>query len=358
MSFGNRLRKYGRPFVYALTRLLGANYVMRHRNRKLIRIFVLHGVADYESEHCWVPLRDQFPLVKLVRLLEALVNEYNFVSLDHAVRIIKGIDPPMDNCAVLTFDDGYKNNFDVALPALRELSIPATFYVTTGFVESRKPFWFDRLDYVIQQAARYSPKFSIGDRRFEFADGDRVRLKEVYAELRDYCKTTYNCEDEFLRVLAKLAEDLEKLSSASLVDVLETDEWACIVSKAQLARVNKDELVTIGSHTVKHLRLKFADLEEVRYELRESSADLTRWTGDVVCHFAYPNGAYDEVTVKEVESAGYHSAVTSDSGMNAVGDSPFTLARLSLSPDLSLSEMLGRASGLEDVFTRLVRVAC
>jgi hypothetical protein len=82
---------------------------------------------------------------------------------------------------------------------------------------------------------------------------------------------------------------------------------------------------------------------------------LREWTGHNISHFAYPNGAYDEISIAEVAETGYESAVTSDAGMNAVGDNLYSLSRLNLNPDGTVSEILARASGLEDAVSGFLR---
>ena len=56
--------------------------------------------------------------------------------------------------ALLTFDDGYRDNFDVAVPTLKELNVPATFFIPTEFLESPKLPWWDHIAYVIKQTTR------------------------------------------------------------------------------------------------------------------------------------------------------------------------------------------------------------
>jgi len=66
--------------------------------------------------------------------------------MDEAIEILAGRKAGKPNLAVLTFDDGYRNNITYGLPILTKLNIPATIYVSSGHVKSQKPFWFDRPD--------------------------------------------------------------------------------------------------------------------------------------------------------------------------------------------------------------------
>ena len=334
---------------------LGANHIMRRKNRDRLRIFTLHGVADYDAPADWVPLRDQMHVVKLDAMLGKLCKKYRFLPIEQAVRMINGVEPAMENCAVLTFDDGYRNNFSVALPVLKKHRIPATFYIATDFVESRRPYWFDRLDYVIQKASKQQLCLRVRDHSFKLEDSERDKVREVYAQLRKFVKKEHNEEREFLGILNRLGGELESMSGTSLAEVIEGDPWTAVSSTNEIADAARDDLVTIGSHTVNHLRLACAEIDEVRRELRMSKAKLQEWTGSDVRHFAYPNGEYDAQSMREVEAAGYDSAVTSFDGMNSIGCNVFALSRQNLSPNSSVSEMLARASGLEDAVVGAIR---
>lgn len=334
--------------------LVGINRVFQNQSSECVRVFTLHGVADYSKNHNWVPLRHQMDQARLRQILTALSRHYRFVDMDEAVAVIRGEQPAANNVAALTFDDGYRNNFTQALPVLESLNLPATFYIATAFVTSRQPFWFDRLDYALQVLAE-TQVFQVGGREFSFGPGSRERLRANYASLRRHCKRVFDDEEEFVAALSGLAAQLEDVAGQSLASVIEDDHWACVASTKELRAAAEHPLVTIGSHTVNHLRLSCATDAAIATELSHSKAQLEQWTGQEVCHFAYPNGDYDNRCIAAVKHAGYRSAVTSDHGMNQVGKEIAALDRIDISPDRRPAEMLARASGLEDSLGGFVR---
>ena len=272
--------------------------------------------------------------------------------MDEATAILKGDVTPIDNAAVLTFDDGYLNNFTQALPVLREFGIPGVFYVATGVVESRKPYWFDRLDFVLQAVAGRGIEIELDGRKFDFDSDTRSEVVAEYARVRAFCKKNYTDDRKFAAALDDLAADLERETGVSLDVARQEDPWASVVSNTAIRGFAQEELVSFGGHSVSHLRLSCSTLDKVRFELEESKRKIEEWSEKECKHFAYPSGAYDEASAKAVERGGYLSAVTSDFGFNAVGDDVFTLKRVSIAVDWNRPQLLARASGLEMAIMR------
>jgi len=339
--------------AYWLLNLAGLNAYFRRNHRSKLRIFMLHGVANCAVEHEWLPLRQQLDVQDFERIVRRLSKDYHFITMDDAAKMIMGEIPLVDNAAVMSFDDGYLNNFTQALPVLRRHRVPGVFYCATGAIKSREPFWFDRLDYVLQAASEQGVEFLLAGKRFVFESTERQVMTDKYAELRIHCKKSFPDDMEFTRALDELAQDLEQKTGKSLRAVFENDEWAAVISIDDMAKYSAEDFVTIGGHTISHKRLSFSTEVEITDELSKSKGQIEQWSDRPCLNFSYPNGAYDDVSVELVKAAGYHSAVTSDFGFNAVGDDVFTLRRLSIVVNSSESELLARASGLEEAITSL-----
>ena len=334
--------------------LVGLNALFRARNKQKIRLFALHGVGSYSGAHSWVPIRPQHDVGELEQILKELCRHYRFISIGEATEIISGRSRPVDNAAVLTFDDGYLNNFTQALPVLRKFNVPGVFYVASGLVETRQPYWFDRLDFVLQVAAKQGVSVELAGRTFAFYETDRAAIEKTFAELRAHCKKNFPDDRLFAAAMSDVAASLEASTGVSLAAVLEGDEWACVVSAQDIGRYAEDGLVTFGGHTVSHLRLSCSSQEDVARELQESKQKIEEWSGRPCVDFSYPNGDYDDASIAAVKFAGYRSAVTSDAGMSSSGDDVLAISRLSLPVSFSLAELRARASGLEEAATRLV----
>lgn len=349
----SELYRAARQVAYWSWNLLGVNAIFRRRNRDKIRIFTLHGVGDFEGKHDWLPLRQQLDVRDLRRALKILTPHYHFISMDDAAAIVAGKLAPIDNAAVLTFDDGYLNNFTQALPVLREFGVPGVFYIATGLIESRRPFWFDRLDYVLQIASAQGVTADVAGKSFRFETIDRKEIASEYSKLRCHCKKHFSDDQEFTAAMRELALDLEQQTGTSLGVVLEGDPWACVATTQDVQKYSSDELVTFGGHSISHMRLGLSTPERIEEELTVSKRHIEDWTGKPCVHFAYPNGDFNEAAANAVQEAGYVSAVTSEFGFCEAGEDIYTLQRQNIVVDFRNSELKARASGLEEAMMSL-----
>ncbi len=140
-----------RAFLLQCARLLGLHSLFRFLHRHSLTILLYHGVAPKRDIGIY-NYRKKFidPLI-FARQMEYLRRKYTILPLEEAMRALEnGTLPPY--AMAITFDDGYANNYTYAFPVLRAHSVPATVYLTTDFVEHKKPLWVDRLEYLVGMA--------------------------------------------------------------------------------------------------------------------------------------------------------------------------------------------------------------
>ena len=257
------------------------------------------------------------------RQMEQLRDRFVVLPLSYVVRALAGeLDLPHDAAAV-TFDDGYRDVLLRADPILRELGIPATVFVPTGFAEATgrdQLLPHDRL-YAAAWAAERSGRGLAG-----FGDTETAlilaRADRVLAQVGP----------------AGVVEDLIGAAPAAtlarIIDVLEAafgpeplDEGARVVSPADV-RVLAEHGWEIGAHTVGHVVLTHESPEEQRRQLATSKQALERWSGRRCRYFAYCNGFHSPSLVGELRRAGYEGAVTTCDRPNSLrGGDPFRIGR-------------------------------
>lgn len=106
------------------------------------RILMLHRVVEQRSDE---PKQRELEITPhfLEQTIETYRQEgYIFVSIDEVCSIIKSSKRPKQPFVCLTFDDGYKDNYDIAYPILKQHEVPFAIYVTTGFVDNKLPMWW------------------------------------------------------------------------------------------------------------------------------------------------------------------------------------------------------------------------
>jgi len=197
---------------------------------------------------------------------------FELVSLDEARRrLVEGEGAPF---AALTFDDGYRDTLDEALPVLERQRAPFTLYCATGFIERTARLWWLELE----EAIRRLETLDIGTARLAV----RTPAEKSAAFDRIYWLLRGRSEPELMETVGNLARRAG-VDSQALSDGLFMD-WSEVV------RLSRHPLATIGAHSVTHRRLAHWSAAEARAEMADSKGLLEARLGLEVKTFAYPVG--------------------------------------------------------------------
>ena len=247
--------------------------------------------------------------------LEHLGRYYSVLSLSQLEGALKERRLPK-RAVVVTFDDGYADNLHHAKPLLERYNIPATVFVTTGYVGQQKEFWWDELERLLLLSPRVPEQLKVtvnGTTYSWHMDEDTNSFYgQWHVELRDTPTTRHRAYLEMHRLLRPLQY---KEQEGVLADMREQigDNGQCrpdylALTPEEVRLLAADGLVEIGSHTVTHPVLSVQPLEVQRYELVESKEQLEAILGHPVTSLAYSYGgggdAGDE-TAALAREAGY-----------------------------------------------------
>jgi peptidoglycan/xylan/chitin deacetylase (PgdA/CDA1 family) len=267
-------------------------------------ILMMHHVRPYE-EKGFAPNRLLEITPEFLDLTISLVKEmgFDFIAMDDVARRLNaGKQRPF---AVLTFDDGYRDNAEYALPILRRHSVPAILYVTTAFADGDGRLWWLELEEAIARLDRIV--FRHNGRDFDLpARGVQekwIAFDTVYWRLRS------GSEEELLRVIGDLA-DAAGVGSSELTQGLCMD-WAALASFAS------EPDIAIGAHTCTHPMLAKHDAQMVRSELLASREKIETTLKCAVRHLAYPVGDPTSAGTRDFDlarAAEYETAVTTRPG--------------------------------------------
>lgn len=229
---------------------------------------------------------------------------------------------------IVTFDDGYRDNFTLAFPILRDLRIPATIFLSTGHIGAQKLFWWDAIAYSFKTSMLGSaPVPQIREKAFELQSASQKRA--AIDAVLEWCKGVDNDERRaFIAALpALLGVELPGNVAAGMH--LNWDE------AREMARGGME----FGAHTVTHPILSRVDRQQLELEVATSKADIERETGQKVLAFAYPAGTRkrrDAAARASVEACGYRFAVAYDEGVESCPDR-FEMPRIHVDRDQSLA---------------------
>ncbi len=233
--------------------------------------------------------------------MELLARCFNVMPLHEAmVALESGEAPPRAVC--ITFDDGYRSVHDLALPVLREFGLPATVFVTSGYV-GQGSMWNDRIIEAVQTLPAGQLDLS------ELGLG-AYRLGNAH---------------ERLAALDTLTERSKYLPPAARRGLIERLETLVGSGMAQGLMLTRDMVVAldangveIGAHTVSHPILTSLDDDSARLEISAGKEQLEAILGKPVRFFAYPNGKvgkdFDQRHMDMVRAAGFDAAFTTEVG--------------------------------------------
>lgn len=226
-----------------------------------------------------------------------LASYFNVISLPDAVLALeRGVLPPRAVC--VTFDDGYADNCEVALPILKRWGVPAAFFVSSGFL-SGGCMWNDAIVEAVRQAA--GPLFDLrhcGLGSFAIADGEDRRSTARHLVLK-------------LRYL-EAGEREERVRA--IIDTAKATVPKFVMMGPQQVRELHNAGMEVGGHTVNHAILSRVANDIARVEIAENKEHLEGIIGSPVRLFAYPNGRpgrdFNIGHVEMVRQLGFKAAVT------------------------------------------------
>jgi peptidoglycan/xylan/chitin deacetylase (PgdA/CDA1 family) len=205
---------------------------------------------------------------------------------------------------VVTFDDGYADFADAALPPLRAYGIPATLFVVSGALDGGREFWWDELERIVLVPTTLpaSLEVDVGGTPFTWQldrDGDRRAL--YHALHRRIGRLAGAARTEVLDALAR---------GAGVGRGCRTTHRP--LDAAGLAAVARDPRVTIGAHTVSHSYLGALSADEQEREIVDAKRALEAIVRAPIRHFSYPHGDHEPETIACVRAAGFEAACGSD----------------------------------------------
>jgi peptidoglycan/xylan/chitin deacetylase (PgdA/CDA1 family) len=264
--------------------------------------------------------------------LQFLKKYFNVVALEklYKNKIIDKNSKP--DCAI-TFDDGWLDFACNAFPVLLKHSVPATVFLPTGFIGSYDCFWTDKLAAIIPDG-NY-PKAGIENSQLSKVARAVLAVQGLYEKRLDEAIKIFKTLgfDEIEKVLEELCSVLQTMP-------LMRDR--AFMNWNEVAEIAKSGLVSFGSHTVHHLILTSLQSGAVFEELTKSKQDLLDHgaMNPEFYSFCYPNGNHNEEIDALTRKAGYHLAVTTQSGWNHANDDRIKLKRIGLHQDISCNEGL------------------
>jgi peptidoglycan/xylan/chitin deacetylase (PgdA/CDA1 family) len=285
---------------------------IKRRRQKTLQILIYHRVND-ERDPCFPAT----PCAIFEEQMAYLSSQYVPCSLDEAVARLRHNDLP-DNAVVVTFDDGYRDNFLHAYPILTRFRIPATIFLATDAIGSGRVLWFEQVFEAFRKT-RQTTLYAFGNPLTDYSLGaPRQRLDTQRKVLGMLRSLPNEVRQDWLKILLDRLEVSAAPNRAGVM--LSWDE----------VRLMDRGGISFGSHTVTHPILSQVSSAQTSFEVEESKRTIEKQLGKPVKGLAYPNGSaedFTETTKRALQEAGYSYALTTIPGVNRSGEDLFELRR-------------------------------
>lgn len=288
---------YKRNVLFILESLY-FNKIWRYFNKNKIVVLMYHGIVpdDYPVDAWTLVKESQFK-----KQMAYLKKYYEVISIQEAFRSTKNYKNDLKPRAIITFDDGYSNNYTVAYPILKHFNFPAIIFLTTGFIDSPEFFWFDKIIYSIQRTKRRTMDLQQNNLGIHnFISDDKAKRWDQIDRLLSKLKEEEPTKREKIasEIIESLAPDLEKIEMLRLLNGHEISEMLA------------QGLIEFGSHTHYHEILTQLMPKEIRKTIESSIDAVFNLTGRKVRYFAYPNGNFNKAVVRELQKLEIEAAFT------------------------------------------------
>ena len=293
-----------------------------------LAILTYHGIVDAPQsipDPCMVTIDD------FRRQTHFLREHYDVLPLDEAVSRCRDrrVQRPI---VAITFDDGYQSNHDLALPVLEKLGLPATIFVTTGFLDTDTTIWTGLLQHAF--AVTRLQRLEWQGRRWQL-DTLAARaacLREISSGIKSQSQAS---------LFATVNELTQSLTDSDRI-ALDTSSPYRMLDAASMQRLAKSDCIQLGAHTHRHFVLSRIDRDLQDSEIRISKQMIESLTSRPCRSFAYPNGRpedFNDDTLAILEDCGFEFAVTTVEALcNASSFSSMRLPRLFVNGQGSFSQ--------------------
>ena len=273
------------------------------------------------------------------RQMEYVKARFNVITCEQLAACLRGEKKLPPHAAIITFDDGYTDNLTNALPILQKYNLPAVIFLTTDFMGSDLPFYWDAVAYCFYHTKKNDAFLPLTGECSWHDEHSRERIMLRWIE-----------------AVKKLPEDEKRAMIRQIGPLLDVDIPAGAFANLHLTweqvRAMRRSGIEFGSHTAAHPILTRIPLEQARREIQESKRKIEAEIAEPVISLAYPNGGSADFSPDVMEAArqaGIEVAFTLLSGPTryaTVRKNPLAVRRIFLTYHDTFSKFVMKLMGI------------
>ena len=307
--------------ILIVLRFFGVFKLFRILRSPQITILAYHGFS-VKDEHTFSPSLFMTRETFSKRMRSIKEQGYDLISLNDAVTHLQNHSLKKD-MLVITLDDGWFGALDSAVPILLQEKIPATFYVTTYYVEKRIAVFNVFIRYLILKTGNPS-----------------IKIGHIYSEIEDNLSlSTAALREQAIQKLSEFGESLNAVDRHDFSRVVAENlgfDFESLHRKRFMQLLNEEEILKISNlgfdiqlHSHRHSGVKMLDNHDLtNSEIEDNRSSLKNVSGSPLVHYCYPSGEYHDRQLPWLRDLGIASATTCQYGVNYIGTNPLQLNRI------------------------------
>lgn len=255
------------PYIYLIKRIF-------FRNRLLVINY--HSVSDHVIRG-----NKYLGSIKVDLIIDHLIRLKNMFNIVNYPKLLSETFNKKNHSILITFDDGYRDNYTKLYPILKELNIPAIFFLVSNFIDNNELSEANCISYAIEESGFAFVRDFLYKRGLNFPD-----------KVTEYSLIWYLLSINDTNIVSKVIDDLldtYNLGRKKLANILDL-----YINSDDLKKIDQD-LITLGSHTFSHKNLRFMNYEDQKAEIEKGHSSISNFSildfTDIP--FAFPFGTYN-----------------------------------------------------------------
>lgn len=325
------MRIYNNRFFLHILTLLRVGQYRTNRLVPGLYCFNYHRVGDKENTK-FDPNVFSCTSSQFEKHIEFIKNNFKVLSINDVVNVINSKEAFKEKCALITFDDGYVDNYNTVFPILKRHQLPATFFIPTQFIGSSLIPWWDELAHVLRKSS--VDKIQLDDwNEAVVIDHKNIgkTIRSVSRLLKLEKETVMQTKLDSVRTALKLNEETNN------EDIQLFMNWSMVNEMHEAG-------MDIGSHSCTHQILSHLTYEQQNEEISGSRNIIRSQIGHNVESFAYPVGGYDaynDNTIELVKESGYSLAFNCEKGITTdFKNNEFIINRFNVNDNCSVEGLI------------------
>jgi len=293
------------------------------------KILLYHGVTDYRSNGVENYNCKHINFKKFEKQISYLKKNTNVISFNELIFIYQNNLQIPKNTTLITFDDGFKNNYEIAAPILDKYSLPAIFYITSGFIGKNIFFWVDHIENCINLSKNNFFYLLVNNKYYVINLKNKINKINSINLIKKLCKfSAIDTKDLIIKELMFKTgiKDSKKKKFSNYKTM----------NQSEIKKLSDNSLFTIGGHTQTHNIMSYMSNKELHNEIYSSLRVLKKITLKDVIYYSYPEGQkehFNKNVIKIMKSLGILSSPTAIKGNNNLNTNLFYLKRFPVEID-------------------------